>query len=44
MAVDLWSEVTVERAEQFEITAEGDGADDLPRDESNFLPSVSHPV
>jgi homoserine kinase len=37
MAVDLWSEVTVERAEQFEITAEGDGADDLPRDESNFL-------
>lgn len=37
MAVDLWSEVTVERADKFEITAEGDGAEDLPRDESNFL-------
>jgi homoserine kinase len=37
MAVDLWSEVTVSRAEKFEITAEGDGADEIPKDESNFL-------
>lgn len=37
MAVDLWSEVTVSRADKFEITAEGDGADDIPKDETNFL-------
>lgn len=37
MALDLWSEVTVERAEKFEITAEGEGAKQMPKDESNFL-------
>lgn len=37
LAVDLWSEVTVERSDKFEITAEGDGADQVPKDESNFL-------
>mmetsp|Transcript_174 Transcript_174/g.210 ORF Transcript_174/g.210 Transcript_174/m.210 type:complete len:423 (-) Transcript_174:35-1303(-) len=37
MAVDLWSEVTVSRSDKFEITAEGDGADEIPRDESNYL-------
>lgn len=37
MAVDLWSEVTVERSDVFMITAEGDGADDMPRDETNYL-------
>jgi homoserine kinase len=37
LAVDLWSEVTVSRADKFEITAEGDGADQVPRDESNYL-------
>jgi homoserine kinase len=37
MAVDLWSEVTVSRAEKFEIIAEGEGADEMPRDESNYL-------
>ena len=37
MAVDLWSEVTVSRSDKFEITAEGDGAEDIPKDESNFL-------
>jgi homoserine kinase len=37
MAVDLWSEVTVERADVFEITAEGDGAESMPKDDSNFL-------
>lgn len=37
IAVDLWSEVTVTRAEKFEITAEGEGAADMPKDESNYL-------
>ena len=37
MAVDLWTEVTVERAEKFEIIAEGDGADKMPKDSSNYL-------
>lgn len=37
MAVDLWSEVTVERADKFQITAEGDGAKQMPKDASNYL-------
>lgn len=37
MAVDLWSEVTVQRSEKFEITAEGEGADSMPKDETNLL-------
>mmetsp|Transcript_32407 Transcript_32407/g.35916 ORF Transcript_32407/g.35916 Transcript_32407/m.35916 type:complete len:429 (+) Transcript_32407:108-1394(+) len=37
MAVDLWSEVTVSRGDKFEITAEGDGADEIPKDETNYL-------
>ena len=37
MAVDLWSEVTVERADKFEIIAEGDGADKMPKDSTNLL-------
>jgi homoserine kinase len=37
MAVDLWSEVTVERSDVFEITAEGDGAEAMPKDETNFM-------
>jgi homoserine kinase len=37
MAVDLWSEVTVTRSDKFQITAEGDGADDIPKDETNYL-------
>jgi len=37
IAVDLWSEVTEERSDTFEITAEGEGAADMPRDESNYL-------
>ena len=35
--MDLWSEVTVSRAETFEITGEGEGADEMPRDEKNYL-------
>ena len=37
IAVDLWSEVTVTRSDTFEITGEGEGAADMPKDESNYL-------
>ena len=37
LAVDLWSEVTVERADKFEIVAEGEGASQMPKDKSNFM-------
>ena len=37
MAVDLWTEVTVSRAENFEITAEGLGAELMPKDETNYM-------
>lgn len=37
MAVDLWQTVTVERADKFEITGEGEGAQDMPKDETNYL-------
>ena len=37
LAVDLWTEVTVSRADEFEITAEGDGAAEMPKDASNLL-------
>jgi len=37
MSVDLWSEITVSRADKFEITAEGEGAKEMPKDESNLM-------
>mmetsp|Transcript_38215 Transcript_38215/g.88920 ORF Transcript_38215/g.88920 Transcript_38215/m.88920 type:complete len:452 (-) Transcript_38215:123-1478(-) len=37
MAVDLWSEVTVERAPKFEIIASGEGAAEMPLDETNYM-------
>ncbi len=37
MAVDLWSEITVSRADKFEITAEGEGAEEMPKDETNLM-------
>lgn len=37
MAVNLWSEVTVSRASTFGITAEGEGAEEMPKDETNLL-------
>lgn len=37
MAVDLWSEVTVTRADTFSITAEGDGAEEMPKDATNLM-------
>lgn len=35
--MDLWSEVTVERSDVFSIEAEGDGAEEIPKDDSNYL-------
>jgi homoserine kinase len=37
MALDMWNELTLERADKFSITAEGEGADDVPLDESNLV-------
>ena len=37
LAVDLWTEVTVTRDDEFSITAEGEGAEDMPKDETNLL-------
>lgn len=37
IAVDLWSEVTVSRADKFEITGEGEGAEEMPKDHTNYL-------
>ena len=36
-AVDLWTLVTVERADKFEIICQGEGAVDMPTDESNYV-------
>mmetsp|Transcript_17779 Transcript_17779/g.28778 ORF Transcript_17779/g.28778 Transcript_17779/m.28778 type:complete len:397 (-) Transcript_17779:792-1982(-) len=37
MALDMWNELTVTRSDKFEMTAEGEGADDIPMDESNLV-------
>jgi len=37
IAVDLWSEITVTRSDKFEITAEGEGAENMPKDDTNLL-------
>lgn len=37
MALDMWNELRVERAEKFSLTVEGEGADSLPLDESNLV-------
>jgi len=37
MAVDLWSDITVTRSNEFGITAEGEGADEMPKDETNLM-------
>ena len=37
IAVDLWSEVTVARSDKFEITAEGEGAEEMPKDDTNYM-------
>ena len=37
MAVDMWSEFTVERADAFGITSEGEGIHDMPMDNTNLV-------
>jgi len=37
MCLDMWSEFTVSLADEFELTNEGDGADDCPTDETNLV-------
>lgn len=37
MAVDLWSEITVTRSDKFSITAEGEGAVEMPKDKTNLM-------
>ncbi|KAF0774404.1 hypothetical protein AaE_001896 [Aphanomyces astaci] len=37
MAVDIWNELTVERADAFSLTNEGEGSDVLPTDETNLV-------
>jgi hypothetical protein len=37
MAVDMWSEFTVERSDVFEIVCEGEGSHDIPLDETNLV-------
>ena len=37
MAVDMWSTITVERSDKFEIICEGEGSHDMPLDETNLV-------
>eukprot|EP00906_Rhabdomonas_costata_P036260 RCo050906 len=37
MALDIWNELTIERSEKFMIEIHGEGADSLPRDETNLV-------
>lgn len=37
MALDMWSEFTIERSDKFEIICEGEGASDMPLDETNLV-------
>ncbi len=37
MALNIWSEVTIERSDKFEITYEGEGENDIPLDKSNLI-------
>jgi homoserine kinase len=36
-AVDMWTEVSVERADKFEIVATGDGAAEMPKTSENYV-------
>jgi homoserine kinase len=40
MAVDMWSEYTIERSDKFEIICEGEGSYDMPLDETNLVCSA----
>jgi homoserine kinase len=37
MALDIWSDITVERSEKFQIICEGEGSFDMPLDETNLV-------
>ena len=37
MALDMWSEFTVERSDKFEIICEGEGSHDMPLDNTNLV-------
>jgi len=37
MALDMWSEVTVSLSDKFELTNEGEGASEIPTDETNLV-------
>lgn len=37
MAIDMWSEYTVERSDKFEVICEGEGSHDMPLDETNLV-------
>jgi homoserine kinase len=37
MALDMWSEFTIERSDKFEVICEGEGSYDMPTDESNLV-------
>ncbi|CEL93998.1 unnamed protein product [Vitrella brassicaformis CCMP3155] len=37
LALDIWNDLTVERSDVFEIAIDGEGAERLPRDESNLV-------
>ena len=37
MALDMWSEFTVERSDKFKLHCVGEGADDIPYDETNLV-------
>jgi homoserine kinase len=37
MAVDMWSEITVERSDKFEVICEGEGSHDMPLDQTNLV-------
>ena len=40
MAVDMWSEFTIERSDKFEVICEGEGSHDMPLDETNLVCSA----
>lgn len=37
MALDMWSEYTVERSDRFEVICEGEGSHDMPMDDTNLV-------
>ena len=41
IALDMWSEITVERSDKFSMTCEGEGANELPLDQENNLVCVA---